>query len=95
MKYIKIILSRGNPVSVSKEQAEKIFNSKNQMLNILDEKGKWTGEMINKSHIVKTEPDYERESNEGLKILKLDEPKNAEVNSTELNKIREKFNFKK
>lgn len=94
MKYVKIILSRGNPVSVSKEQAEKIFASKNQMLSILDENGKWTGEMINKSHIVKTEPDYDRENNEGMKVLKLDEPKNIKENSKELSKIREKFNFK-
>jgi hypothetical protein len=61
MKFIKFILTRGEPVTLSEEKAKAVLSSKEQLVAITDNKGEWTGEMLHKAHIVQTVRDFEAE----------------------------------
>lgn len=56
MKNIEITMSSGPAIIVPFEKAEKLLNSKDQLLKIVGPDGNWTGESINKAHIVSTTP---------------------------------------
>ena len=71
MKYIKFVMRDGKQHSLSMDRAEKVLNSTQTLIKILDSRGYWTGESINKSEIVDTFPDIEREREE---IIKLGQP---------------------
>ena len=62
---ININMTNGESISLPKEQAEKILDSKEQLIGIYDN-GKWTGKMINKAHIVSTVVDHDASRNEAL-----------------------------
>ena len=57
VKYIKFVLSKGSDVVVTEAEAKEILKAEAQLIPIRDENGQWTGETINKSHIIKTEID--------------------------------------
>lgn len=61
MNFIKFIMSQGPAFTLPEEQADRIFKSGGQIMNITDSKGKWTGQTINKAHIVSTVRDFEAE----------------------------------
>jgi hypothetical protein len=54
MKIIKFNLSNGESINLPFEQAEKVLDSKSQLIKILDVNGIWTGKTINQAHIVST-----------------------------------------
>lgn len=81
-RYVKFIMSKGDPITVDEAQALRILNSQNQLLMVLDENGQWTRKTINKAHIVDTVPDVEADraeiERERNARLKLDAPKLTE-----------------
>jgi hypothetical protein len=79
MMFIKFILSKGDPITLPFEKAETVLTSQQQIVMITDESGKWTGQTINKAHIVVTMRDREAEKDAARdkenKTPKLPEPK--------------------
>jgi len=61
MRYIRFNMSKGNPITVPEEKALLLLKSERKIDLISDEEGNWTGESINKSHIVSTQRDFEKE----------------------------------
>lgn len=66
-RYIKFVMSKGDPIVVEKELAEALLNSEGQVLMIPAADGSWTGKTINKAHIVSTDYDLDRERSEAEK----------------------------
>jgi hypothetical protein len=95
-------MSSGQPITVPKEQAEKIIDSQSQLVKITKD-GIWDGQTINKAHIVSTDYDMERERAEAEKarrfIPKLNEPAPTPEQRKSVEaikqKIRDKFRIKK
>ena len=53
-------MSKGDDITLPEDKALKIINSEGQLIKITDEKnGEWTGQSINKAHIVSTVVDRE------------------------------------
>jgi len=77
MKFIKFIMSqKGLEFTVSEETAEEILTSPQQLVPVKDLNGNWTGETINKAHIIATERDRFEEKDWWQKnTQKLEEPK--------------------
>lgn len=87
MKYIKFNMSKGNSVTLPENKAEAVLESKEQVIQIYDESGNWTGKTINKAFIISTEIDVET-TNEEMKSKKLDDNmKYIEIESSRVNKI--------
>lgn len=61
MKYIKFTMSKGDEITVSFEKAERLLASPDQLVKITDENGEWTGEVLNKAHIVSSKRDFMKE----------------------------------
>lgn len=60
MRMIKFYMSKGDDISLPEDKALKIINSEGQLIKITDDKnGEWTGQSINKAHIVSTVVDRE------------------------------------
>lgn len=74
MKYIKIVLSSGNPITLKFDQAQALFQSKNQLVMVTDDNGQWTGRVINKAFIVSADRDKEEERTARLSVPALPEP---------------------
>ena len=60
MKYIKFIMSTGDSITLPIDKAERVLNSPSQIVRIT-RNGEWTGETINKAHIVLTKEDTAKE----------------------------------
>lgn len=69
---IKIYLTKGEPITVSEEQAMDILKSNETLYALKDKHGKWNGDVIHKSHIVQMLRDYEEEKEELLKNPRLE-----------------------
>lgn len=107
MRYINFIMSSKDVISIDEEQAMRILASPQQLIVIKGADGQWTGETINKAHIVDTQRDFDRENNEAReensKRLKLKDPgispKQMKANRKRLDKMRkeltEKLGWKK
>jgi hypothetical protein len=98
-KYIKIYMRRKeNDITLSFEQAERLFDSPHQLVKLTDEKGNWTGIVINKADIVTSDRDYEKEKEMNYNRNQLPEPELSEEERLKLkeyrNKISENFEFK-
>ena len=61
MKLIKFVMAKGENIILPYEQAQKILNSHQQIIQVLDDNGEWTGTTINKAHIICTKEDFEAE----------------------------------
>jgi len=73
---IKILLTKGDPITVTEEQAKAILSSSELLFPITDEKGVWTGDVVHKSHIVQMSRDREAEREAQLKNPRIDDPNN-------------------
>lgn len=60
--YVKITMSKGEPFSLPYEKALQLLSNAQQIVMLTDENGKWSGETINKAHIVCTDIDSEKTS---------------------------------
>jgi hypothetical protein len=90
MKFIKFILTRGEPVTLSEEKAKAVLASKDPLVAITDDNGEWTGEMLHKAHIVQTVRDFEAERDWRREhTAKLPEPAPRPPTAAELVKISE------
>lgn len=70
IKFIRFIMSRGKEMVVDEFQAREILASPQQLIPLNTMAGEWTGETINKAHIVCTERDREAEKEfEGKKLM--------------------------
>lgn len=78
MKWIKFTLSKGDPITLPIDVAERLINSDGQLMKIPDADGSWSGKLINKAHIVATDLDKDRmrseAENERMRITKLEAP---------------------
>jgi hypothetical protein len=78
MKYVKFTLSKGDPITLPIEIAERLINSDGQLMKIPETDGSWSGKLINKAHIVSTDLDKDRmrseAENERMRIVKLEAP---------------------
>ncbi len=72
---IRIVLTRGEPLTVSEEQALTILSSTEPLIALKDKDGNWSGDVLHKSHIVQMTRDYEAEKEERRKALRIDEPR--------------------
>lgn len=96
-------MSSGDGISVPLEQAETVLKSEAQLVRIIGKDGLWTGQVINKAHIVLTDRDRAREKVEDdaerMKNPRLNEPRPTpeQIKKTEAIKkqIRDKFKIKK
>jgi hypothetical protein len=75
MKYIKFVFRDKKTITLSFDQAERVINSTQQQVKILNEKSNWTGILINKAEIVKTEIDWEKMREEKLRLAQPEEDK--------------------
>lgn len=64
MKYIKFKLRNKTEITLPFEKAQKIIDSEGQIFKITDDKGNWTGKIINKSEIIETEVNSLKERDE-------------------------------
>jgi hypothetical protein len=78
MKYVKFTLSKGDPITLPIDVAERLINSDGQLMKIPEPDGTWSGKLINKAHIVSTELDKDKmrseAENERMRITKLAAP---------------------
>lgn len=66
MKYVKFILSdHKTTITLPFAQAERVIDSPQQIVKIAGEDGSWTGETINKAHIIGTKRDFVAEQEYG------------------------------
>lgn len=56
--FIKITMSRGTHFVLEKNKVEALLAGESQLVKIHDEDGEWTGDTLNKAHIVSTEIDH-------------------------------------
>ena len=62
MKFVRFIFENKKvSFSVPFEKAQAILSDQEQVILITDKDGNWTGETINKAHLVATEPDLDAE----------------------------------
>lgn len=66
-------------VTLPFEQAERVIDSPNQIVKLLDEHGNWTGDTINKAEIVGTTRDNEEERHASYNDMQLPEPKREPI----------------
>lgn len=67
--------NKENDITLPFEVAEKILESKEQLIMLRDKDGVWTGKTINTSEIVATKRDFEEEKYQGYNQEQLPEPK--------------------
>lgn len=58
MKAIRFYMSNKEEFLFDEETAEMILDQQNQIVRIADENGKWTGQSVNKAHIICTKIDW-------------------------------------
>ena len=68
MKYIKFTFRDKKTITLPFDQAERVINSAQQQVKILDENANWTGVLINKADIMKTEVDWERTRDDRIRL---------------------------
>lgn len=74
MKFVRITLSKGAPFTLPYEQAMDMLNSPQQIILLQGEDGEWSGQTINKAHIVCTDRDSEAEASwKSVNVLALPE----------------------
>lgn len=66
MRHIKIILSNREEFTLPEDKAIALINSNEQLVQIT-KKGDWTGETINKAHIVCTKVDRDETRRSNMK----------------------------
>ena len=97
-QYIKFVMSKGDPITLPMELAEKLIDKENQLLKIPDKNGKWTGQIINKAHIISTDHDTDRErteaENDKMLIPKIEESRDNKETKEAIDKLRNNL-FKK
>lgn len=71
---IKIILTRGEAITVTEEQAAAILASAEPLVALKGPDGKWSGDVVHRSHIVQMVRDYEAEKQDRLKNPRLAGP---------------------
>jgi hypothetical protein len=75
MKFIRFTLSKGDPFILPFLQAERLLDGEGQLVKITNDAGEWTGQTINKAHIVCTDRDTEEEAKwKDRNIKRLPEP---------------------
>lgn len=60
-------MSKGDPILLPLEKAEKVLDSDQQIIKITDEQGNWTGQTLNKSFLVSTDVDVPATNAENMK----------------------------
>lgn len=53
MRYVRFVMSKGEPITIPEDEAKRVLVSDEQIVPIKKD-GQWTGEVINKAHIVQT-----------------------------------------
>ena len=87
MKFVKLTLSKGDPFTLPYDQALKLLNSSEQIILLQDENGGWSGQTINKAHIICTDRDLEAEASwRNEKVLALPEGE-VKMSEEEIQKI--------
>ena len=96
-EFIKFVMSKGDPITLPMELAEKLIDKESQLLKIPDKNGNWTGQVINKAHIISTDHDTDKErieaENDRMLIPKIEEVRNDRNTKKEIEKLRD--NLKK
>jgi len=97
-KFIKFVMSKGDPITLPIELAEKLINDENQLLKIPDKDMNWSGQTINKAHIISTDHDTDKErieaENDKILIPKIDETRNDKKTKEAINNLKKNL-FKK
>ena len=85
-------MSKGNPISLPIELAERLIDDESQLIKIPNPTGQWSGQTINKAHIISTDVDVDRErlEAENAKMLtpKIDETRDDENNREAVGKLK-------
>lgn len=58
--HIRFTISKGEPFTLPYDKALQLLSSPGQLVMLKDEKGNWTGQTINKAHIICTDIDSEK-----------------------------------
>lgn len=100
MRYVKIYMrKKDHDIVLTFEQAEKLFDSPQQLVKLSDKEGKWTGVVINKAEIITSNRDYEKEKQERYNPSQLPEPKLTPDQQREIDikkaEIAKKLKFRK
>lgn len=61
-------MSKGDPILLPFEKAEKVLDSDQTSVKIMDEEGNWTGRFINKSFLVSTDVDVQATREENMRL---------------------------
>ncbi len=82
-KYVKFYMrNKALNVTLPFEQAERVIDSPNQIVKLLDKQGNWTGDTINKAEIVGTTRDSDEERHANYNEKQLPEPKREPIDSS-------------
>ena len=74
-RFIKFTMSDGPHFTLPEAIAQRILDSAQQMIKVTDQNGKWTGQTINKAHIISTDRDRDAERDFNLQnVRQLPEP---------------------
>lgn len=93
MKIIKLVMSKGDSISLPEEKAEAVIDSDAQIVKITDKDGKWTGETLNKSYLVSTMVDVDatKELVKELRMLENSQQLPAPENKEQIKKLIEEY----
>lgn len=62
MKYVKLFMrDKKHNITLPMEKAQRVIQSPNQLVMIMDDNGQWTGQTVNKSEIISTDHDWDKE----------------------------------
>ena len=90
MRYIKFIMSKGDPITLPEDKALSVIKSQDQIVCVGDENGNWTGITINKAHIVDTIIDNDAARAAQMSTPRLEEaPISEEQRKKNLEKLQE------
>jgi len=85
-------MTKGENITLPYEQAQKVLNSPQQIIQVLNEEREWTGITINKAHIICTTEDFEAEKDEEIvqEKFRLEKPRIREEMEIERENKNEK-----
>jgi hypothetical protein len=59
MKYVTFKMSKGEDITLPYEQAKRVLEGREQMVMVNNEKGDWTGIVVNKAYVVSSDINVE------------------------------------
>lgn len=94
--FITFHMSNKETFTLARAQAEALIDSAAQIVKVTHPDGEWTGEIINKAHIVDTKPNWNRQNEEQeAEVRRLETARDAAIESRDPAKVESIQNARK